>query len=672
MKRINHKMFFGILVTALVLVAMMAPAKAATWDSTLVYWNTTGILYDLAVGDKLKGASDDTVRIFASRSSTPYEVMLFTDISSALPLSWRTDVVFNETGATRGKAIGDVDRDGDNDLVYVRTATPYQVRRVYWNGSAWVMDTLATLTASSANYDIAIGDADNDGYADDIIAGNSYHVFRIRWNGATWDTTRIFNGTSTTGTAYGLAIGDFDAAYAGNEIALSTYGQKVFRIRWTGAAWDSLTLYTHPSDFDFYDCAVGDFDASNPGDEIAINNGYPAASAGVYELYGSGTSWTFQALYVPGSGWSSSGEIAVGDFFTTNPGAEIVAVGGGTSPYRTSLVYGSGATWYNEQIMTAGGSAYGVAIGNVNRHRPGNEIATSAYYKIWEAEQKLLTYDMSAISIDDVPGMAETDEIITIKATVRNGAEYTANAPIPVKMRIEGPLGYVYTDVDQATSLNLAPGGTEQIIFTPDWIVPDTLCSYTIKVWTEFPGDEVPANDTVTKVVTVIRVGGIVESFTGTTFPPNGWTMYNYGATPGDAWSRYTVYYHTTPACARIYYDAPNVDWLITPRLKAVDGDKLKFWWRTQSTSYQESLWVRVSTSADVSDTGAYTIIDIVTSIGDISWREQVTDLSAYAGQNIYIAFWYRCSNYYGVAIDDVSGPYFPPQIQTSPDSIYA
>jgi len=675
MKRINLKMFFGILVTALVLVAMMTPVQAATWDSTLVYWNTTGILYDIAVGDKIKGASDDTVRIFATRSSTPYEVLLFTDISSALPLSWRTDVVFNETGATRGKAIGDVDRDGDNDLVYVRTATPYQVRRVRWTGSAWVMDTLATLTASSANYDIAIGDVDNDGYADDIIAGNSYHAFRIRWNGASWDTTRIFNGTSTTGTVYGLAVGNFDAAYAGNEIAMSTYGQKVFRIRWTGAAWDSLTLYTHPSDFDFYDCAVGDFDASNPGDEIAINNGYPSASAGVYEIYGSGTSWTFQALYVPGSGWSSSGEIAVGDFFTTNPGAEIVACGGGSSPYRTSLVYGSGATWYNEQIMTAAGSAYGVAVGNLNRHRPGNEVATSAYYKIWEAEQKLLTYDMQALSIDDVPSMAETDEIITIKATVRNNAEYTANAPIPVKFRIDGPLGYVYTDVDQATSLNLAPGGTEQIIFTPDWFVPDTLCSYTIKVWTELAGDEVPANDTVTKIVTVIRVGGLVESFTGTTFPPAGWTVYNLPNPPdtvtSDRWSRYTTYYNTAPACARIYYDPHNNDWLITPRLKAVDGDKLKFWWRAQSTSENETLYVKVSTDPDVSNTGAYGVVYSDTTRAT-TWQQEVVDLSSYAGQDIFIAFHYDNYDNYGVAIDNVTGPYFPPQIATSPDSIYA
>ena len=667
MQQNNLIKLFGILVMALVLVAMMTPAKAATWDTTLVYWNTTGYLYDLAVGDKLMGASDDTVRIFASRCSSPYEVMLFTDISSSLPLNWRQDVVYNETGSTRGKAIGDPDRDGDNDLVIGRTSSPYQIKRVYWSGSAWVVDTIAQLPSS--NYDMAIGDADNDGNADDIIATSSYHVYRIHWNGASWDTTRIFNGTSTTGTAYGVDIGDFDAAHAGNEIALCTYGQRVIEIMWTGAVWDTATLYTHPTDYDFYDCAVGDFDASNPGDEIAINNGYPSSSSGVYEVYGSGSSWTFQALYIPGSGWSSSGEIAIGDFFSGNPGAEIVATGGGSSPYRTTMVYGSGSTWYGEDIMTAGGSAYGVAVGNLNRHRPGDEVATTAYYKIWEAEQKLLNYDMATISVDDVPAQIDAGATITVKATVKNFAEINANAPIPVKMSIDGPGGYSYTDVDQATSINLPPAGTEQIVFSPDWTVPSTLGTYTIKVWTELAGDEVPANDTFTYVVTAIRSGGLVESFTGTTFPPPGWTVYDFDG--GDDWARYTSYYHSEPACARIYYDLPNNDWLITPRLSVVNGDNLTFWWRTQSTSYQESLWVRVSTNPDVSDTGAYAIVDVMTSTGDVSWFQREVDLTSYAGQDVYIAFWYRCYNNYGVAIDDVTGPYFPPQIATSPDSIY-
>lgn len=659
---------FLIIVAAFALLAMVVPTQAATWDTTRVYTGTV-TLYDVAVGNKIKGASDDTVRIFYGEAGSPYKVLLFTDRSSALPMSWSKDSIMVDTAAIRAAAIGDPDGDGDNDLIWGRSSSPYRVKRAYWTGSAWANQIIGTMPGSI--YDIAVGDIDNNALTpDDIVLATSYYVYRARWNGATWDTSRIFPGSSTLGTIYGVAIGDFDAAHPGNEIVAVSYNQKVFEIKWNGASFDTATIYSTATDLDFYDVAVGDFDASNTGDEIAINNGYGyAANGAILELYGSGASWSLRALYTPAT-WSSSGEIAVGDFFTTNPGAEIIAVSG-SSPYEARLVYGSGASWFSERTFLATSSTYGCAIGNVNRYRPGNELALTSYYRVFEEEQKLLNNDMAAISVDGVPSMVETDDIVTIKATVRNNSEYTANAPIAVKLRIDGPLGYVYTDPDQATTINLLPGGTEQIIFTPDWIVPDTLCTYTIKVWTELAGDEIPANDTVTKLVTVIRAGGLVEQFTGTTFPPPGWTVYNFGTVPGDPWIRYTAYFNSPPACAQIYYDVPNNDWLITPRVRAQDGDKLKFWWRTHSTSYTETLFVRVSINSDVSDTGSYLLIDQVSSTATIAWSEKVIDLSTYAGQDIYIAFWYRCNNNYGMAIDDVSGPYFPTQIELTVDSLY-
>lgn len=673
---INKNKFLLILVAALVLGWMVVPVQAATWDTTRVYYSTSVTKYDVAVGYKLKSPLDDTVRILTTQSASTYRVLLFTDRSAGLPMSWSTDTIHTNTIAMRGCAIGDVDGDGQNEIIIGHTASPYGLKMIKWSGGAWVTTTILTSTSSyvGAIYDIAIGDADNnDATPNDIVFNNSsYGVMKARWNGATFDTTRILYNT-TNSSYYGVAIGDFDAAYAGNEIVVVSYGQRVYRIKFNGATWDTATIYYTATDLDFYDVAVGDFDASNPGAEIAINNGYNYTTYGaVLELFGSGASWTLRPVYTV-SNWGGNGEIAVGDFFTTNPGAEIVAVSGSGSAYEARLVYGSGTTWYNEKIMGTGSSTYGVAVGNLNRYRPGNEVAVGGNYKVWEAEQKLLNYDMAAISIDDMPDMIPTDAIKTLKATVRNNAEYYANAPIPVKLRIDGPLGYVYTDNDQATTTNLPPGGTEQIIFSPDWNVPDTLCSYTIKAWTELPGDEVPANDTVTKIVTVIRVGGLVESFTGTTFPPPGWTVYNFFTTADDAWVRYTSYYNSAPACARINYDLPNNDWLITPRLKVVDGDKLKFWWRAGSTSYTycETLYVRVSTNPDLSDTGSYTVVSEDTT-RQIIWAQRVVDLSAYAGQDVYVAFYYKDYDNLAVAIDDVSGPYFPPQIKVVPDSVYA
>jgi subtilisin family serine protease len=147
---------------------------------------------------------------------------------------------------------------------------------------------------------------------------------------------------------------------------------------------------------------------------------------------------------------------------------------------------------------------------------------------------------------------------------------------------------------------------------------------------------------------------GLSESFTGTTFPPDGWTVYNFD--DDDAWSRYTPYYNTSPACARIYYDSTNNDWLITPRLSVTANDSLKFYYRVQSASYTETLLVRVSTSPIVSDTGSYTIISSLIT-NSTTWTQKNIGLSGYAGQNIYIAFHYACWDNYAFAIDDVTGP---------------
>jgi hypothetical protein len=665
--------FLLILVMAVALLGLVVPAQAATWDSTKVYYATTVIKYDVAVGDKLKGASDDTVRILTTQNASPYGVLLSTDRSAGLPMNWVTETIYTNTVAMRGCAIGDVDNDGQNEIIVGHTSSPYGLKMIKWTGGAWVMTVVLTTTSTyvSSCYDIAIGDADNDLLTPNDIIFNtgSYGVMKARWNGATFDTTRICYNTAAS-SWYGVAIGDFDQTYLGNEIVAVTYNQSVYRIRWTGAAWDTTRIYTYATDIDLYDVAVGNFDASNPGDEIAINNGYGWATNGaILEVYGSGASWSLRALYTPAAGWGSSGEIAVGDFYSGNPGAEIVAVSGSGTAYEARLVYGSGTTWYNEKIMGTGGSNdYGVAIGNLNRYRPGNEMAVGGNYKVWEAEQKLLNNDMAAISIDNVPDIIATSSVITVKATVKNFAEYTANYPVPVKFRIDGPSGYSFTDVDQATTINLPPAGTEQIIFAPNWTVPTTLGSYTIKAWTEKASDEIPANDTVTKVVTVIRAGGLAESFTGTTFPPPGWTVYNFDG--GDPWVRYTAYYYSTPACAQIYYDVPNNDWLITPRLTVQSGDLLSFWWRTHSTSYNETLYVRASINPVVSDTGSYSIIGYVAMTANISWFNKQIDLSSYDGQKVYIAFHYRVSNMYGMGIDDVTGPYFPPQIAVSPASV--
>ena len=88
------------------------------------------------------------------------------------------------------------------------------------------------------------------------------------------------------------------------------------------------------------------------------------------------------------------------------------------------------------------------------------------------------------------------------------------------------------------------------------------------------------------------------EDFTDATFPPTGWHTKNLLGT--NEWVRYTTYYNSPPASARISYQGTGgEDWLVTPQIGIVAGDTLRFWARRYfSSSYPpDSLQIVVSTT---------------------------------------------------------------------------
>ncbi|MDH5186146.1 MAG: T9SS type A sorting domain-containing protein [candidate division WOR-3 bacterium] len=94
---------------------------------------------------------------------------------------------------------------------------------------------------------------------------------------------------------------------------------------------------------------------------------------------------------------------------------------------------------------------------------------------------------------------------LQMRGTFRNYGSQTAAPGVPVKMQITGPQGYTYTDFDQATTVTLQRGQTQMITFIPNWHVPDTMGIYTIKIWSELSGEEYPANDTITRNLSIGR-----------------------------------------------------------------------------------------------------------------------------------------------------------------------
>lgn len=144
--------------------------------------------------------------------------------------------------------------------------------------------------------------------------------------------------------------------------------------------------------------------------------------------------------------------------------------------------------------------------------------------------------------------------------------------------------------------------------------------------------------------------GQLSENFDASTNLPSGWTSFRgtNGLGAINDWQVSNVHNFSVPNCATITYE--NVagglaeDWLVTPlvNLTNVTGSSLSFYGgQHYATNYGSTYKVKVSTTsqtnhASFTDVATYSELDF--STGAITSLKTI-DLSAYNGQQIYIAF---------------------------------
>ncbi len=186
-------------------------------------------------------------------------------------------------------------------------------------------------------------------------------------------------------------------------------------------------------------------------------------------------------------------------------------------------------------------------------------------------------------------------------------------------------------------------------------VAPDT---YTYGVTAVYgapnPGESNPIEITVS-----VGIFPLAESFESTTFPPTGWTVFDAdGATP--IWVSSTAYNNTPGGTRSAFHNygaagAYQKGWLISRlvALPAATNIELSFWsYNTFPTYYgNNSVWV--STTAASPAVGNYTQVWTTSSV-TAAWVKSVVDLTAFAGQNVWIAFHYQGDNAHGWYLDDV------------------
>ena len=143
----------------------------------------------------------------------------------------------------------------------------------------------------------------------------------------------------------------------------------------------------------------------------------------------------------------------------------------------------------------------------------------------------------------------------------------------------------------------------------------------------------------------------IDQNFDSLTGLPVGWTTHDDG--DGMIWRNLNnashAYSGTRAAFCDNYLPNQNADWLITPQLTISQGDSLHFY--TRSWISTEPLKVYVSTTGTAISNFSNQIINL-TAVGT-TYQGVHYNLSAFAGQQIYIGFLWNCSNY-GILIDDI------------------
>lgn len=137
-------------------------------------------------------------------------------------------------------------------------------------------------------------------------------------------------------------------------------------------------------------------------------------------------------------------------------------------------------------------------------------------------------------------------------------------------------------------------------------------------------------------------------------FDTQGWTIYTEGESISgyEGWVLYSGESHTGDQCAAAfsyYYSSLDADnWLVTPQLD-LQGT-LTFWNKVYS-SYPDEFAVLLSTSGNAIADFTYTLRPM--AAGDGTWTQISIDLSAYTGQQGYIAIHHVSEDMNYLLIDD-------------------
>ena len=261
------------------------------------------------------------------------------------------------TSDTRTAAMGDVDGDGDLDLLVANNGRfgGAGTVSVLLNNGAGTYASGQTVTVGLSASALVLGDVDGDGDLDLLLSNNANNTVSVRLN----DGSGAFSGTqelTVDGAPVGMALGDLDGD-GDLDLIVSNYGLYWVSVRFNNGAGLFSGNQNVPVESDPQGVALDDVDGDGDLDLLAANSAVSTVSVRLNN--GSGSFGGTQNVSVGAAPLA----VALGDL---DGDGDVDLLSVNRNVRTVSVRFNNGGTFSGTQDLAVGNSPLSLAMGDVD------------------------------------------------------------------------------------------------------------------------------------------------------------------------------------------------------------------------------------------------------------------------------------------------------------------